>query len=88
MTAGRLSNSLFSLTTLKKNYFCSYKGMDGSKKYNRPEVPVACEPINSGFVIEKVTKGFPFISRLSTTISSSETSLDYVLSLDTTLESS
>lgn len=46
MTAGRLSNSLFSLTILKKNYFCSYRGIDGSRKYNKPDVPVACEPIN------------------------------------------
>lgn len=72
MTAGRLSNSLFSLIMLKKIYFCSYNGIEGSKKYNNPDVPVACDPISSGFVMEKVTNGFPFISRLSTMIYSSE----------------
>ncbi len=54
--------------TWKKNYFCSYKGKEASKKYNRPDVPVACDPINYVFVIENIKNCLPFISILSTII--------------------
>ena len=71
------SNYFLSPMTLKKNYFCSYIGTDVSKKYSNPEVPVACEPMSSGLLIENIKNDLPFTSMLSTTISSS---LPYCLS--------